>query len=276
MKPLNETTRRERGTTLVELLIALVLTGVVTLAIMKTYVAQHENYLIQDDVTNMQQNARSCIDELARQIRMAGHNLPLGMPGIVASNTNPDTIMVTYHGNDCETFLTAKMASTSAGLVCDDVSGFRPQQKVYVFDPDSAMGEWFQISSVAAGSNVLAHVSPANLSMQYEANSIVRALNQLKFFIDQSADPEKPMLMIQINGYPAQPYAEYISDLQFTYRLSSGTIVDEPTLVTDVCEVLISIEAASYRPGSDEDGQSGDDKKRRVYNSSVSLRNMGA
>ncbi len=276
MRPLTEATRRESGTTLMELLIALALTGVVTLAIMKTYVTQHENYMIQDDVTNMQQNARSCLDELTRQIRMAGHNVPLGLPAIVASNTDPDTLTVTYHGNDCEAALTAKMTSTSAGLVCDDVTCFHPGQWVYVFDPNLSTGEWFQIGTVSAGSNVLTHALPASLSTLYEANSVVRALNRLQFYVDNSTDLDKPLLMIKVNGYDAQPYAEYVSDLQFRYRLSSGVVVDAPSTMVDVREVMIAIEANSYRSGSD-DGEGTDEanERKRIYTTSVSLRNMG-
>jgi type IV pilus assembly protein PilW len=91
---------RQGGATLIELLIALVLTGIITAAVMQTYVTQHENYLVQDDVTVMQQSSRACIDEMTRQIRMAGHHLPLGLDPIVAANTDPDTITITYHGNE--------------------------------------------------------------------------------------------------------------------------------------------------------------------------------
>ena len=270
MKMFTSLIRAEQGTTLIELMIALVLTGIVTLAIMKTYVTQHENYLAQDDVTYMQQNARSCIDELTRQIRMAGHNVPLGLRAIAASNTNPDTITVTYHGNDCETVLTAKMASTSAGLVCDDVSCFGAGRWAYVFDPDSAVGEWFQISSVGIASETLEHASsPANLSYQYDADAIVLALNQVKFFVDNTTDPANPALMLQVSGSPAQPYAEHVSDLQFQYLLANGTIVDEPITVSDIRAVMISVSAASMLAGS-----GGDAERNRTYTSTVSLRNI--
>jgi hypothetical protein len=266
----------ERGTTLIEMMIALVLTGIVTLAIMKTYVTQHENYLTQEDVTYMQQGARASIDELTRQIRMAGHGLPLGLPAIVGSNTNPDTITVTYHGNDCDTFLSSKMPNSSAELkLATDVSCFRADQWVYIYDPDSASGEWFKISHVQTGSNHIQHnYAPKNLSRAYDSDALLLALNQVKFFIDETSDPDNPMLMVQLGGEPAQPYADHISDLQFRYRLANGTIVDEPILVTDIREVLISITAESTRPGEITDGEE-DERKERTYTSSVSLRNLG-
>jgi len=273
MKEFIKDLRSERGTTLIELMIALVLTGIVTLAIMRTYVTQHENYLVQDDVTTMQQGARASIDELTRQIRMAGHDLPLGLPAIVAANTNPDTITITYHGNDCDTYLAAAMPNASAELkLASDISCFEADQWVYIYDPDSSVGEWFKISEVQAAAFHIQHrYEPKSLSRIYDADALLLALNQVKFFIDETADPDKPMLMIQLGGDPPLPYAEHISDLQFQYRLANGTIVDVPVLVSDVREVLISITAESTRPdfGSENEG------KVRTYTSSVSLRNIG-
>ncbi len=64
--------KKDWGFSLVEVMIALLLSAVVTTAAFKAYVDQHKNYLIQDDITNIQQNARASLDELSRQIRMAG------------------------------------------------------------------------------------------------------------------------------------------------------------------------------------------------------------
>lgn len=266
--------RAERGTTLIEMMIALALTGIVTLAIMKTYVTQHENYLVQDDVTTMQQGARACIDELTRQIRMAGHDLPLGLPAIVAANTNPDTITITYHGNDCDTYLSSPMPQPSAELkLATDVSCFRTDQWVYIYDPDSAAGEWLKISHVQTGSNHIQHnYAPQNLSRSYDKDALLLALNQVKFFVDDVSDVDNPMLMIQVGGDPPMPYADHISDLQFQYRLANGTVVDEPVLVSDIREVLISITSESTRP---DEIAKGEDRKDRTYTSSVSLRNLG-
>jgi hypothetical protein len=283
MKTLNEKIRADHGTTLIELMIALILTGIVTLAIMKTYATQHESYLVQEDVTYMQQSSRACIDELTRQIRMAGHDLPLGLPALVGANTNPDTITITYHGNECDTYLSSAMPNASAELkLATDVSCFQDDQWVYIYEPDSSIGEWFKISEVQSGSNHIQHrYTPKNFSRAYDADAQVLALNQVKFFIDDTTDPTNPKLMIQIGGDPPQPYAEHMSDLQFQYRLANGSLVDEPLLVTDVREVLISITSQStlseaVSGGFVADPEDQDAKKERTYNSSVNLRNLGA
>jgi prepilin-type N-terminal cleavage/methylation domain-containing protein len=268
--------RGQRGTTLIELMIALALTGIVTLAIMRTYITQHESYLVQDDVATMQQSSRASIDEMTRQIRMAGHEVPLGLPAIVASNTNPDTIQVVYAGKECETHLLSAMGSPSAALHCEDVSCFSENEWVYIYYPDSAWGEWLQISAIDAGAGTLLHqFNPTNLIRSYPTDASVMSLNQVKFYIDNRTDPDNPTLMIQNAGDSAQVYADPITDLQFRYRLANSTIVDAPVLLSDVREVLIDITAQSTlaTPGVHADGEN-PNRKTRTYSSSVSLRNL--
>jgi type II secretory pathway pseudopilin PulG len=267
---------RQAGATLIELLFALVLTGIITATVMRTYVIQHENYLVQDDVSVMQQSSRASIDELTRQIRMAGHHLPLGLPPIVAANTNPDTITITYHGNNCDTYLSDPMPQPSAELKCgSDITCFETDQWVYIYEPDSAVGEWFQISEVQGDAFHIQHrYDPKELSRCYGADALVLALNQVKFFIDNTTDPDNPKLMIQREQHAPQPYADHIVDLQFRYRLANGTIVDVPVLLSDVREVLISVTAASTLVDPDQVGDQQQDRKVRTYTSSASLRNL--
>lgn len=286
MKKFNQKIRTESGTSLIELLIALVITGIVTLAIMKTYAIQHENYLVQDDVINMQQSARACIDELTRQIRMAGHDLPPGLPAIIASNTNPDTITITYHGNNCDTWLSSPMPQPSAELKCgSDITCFNEDQWIYIYEPAVGIGEWFKVSEVQSGSGHIQHrYEPKALSRSYGQDAEVLALNKVKFYVDNVTFPDNPMLMIQLGGDPPMPYAEHITDLQFQYRLANGNIVDEPVLVSDIREVIIAITSQStlleiedgrYLPSSGEGDQKTTKKKERTYTSSVNLRNLG-
>ncbi|GAB4316973.1 MAG: hypothetical protein Kow0074_05270 [Candidatus Zixiibacteriota bacterium] len=47
---------------------------------MEFYVTQHHVWLMQDDVSEVQHNARACLDEIATQLRMAGYGLPPGHP----------------------------------------------------------------------------------------------------------------------------------------------------------------------------------------------------
>ena|GEM_PF-289926 len=260
------------GFSLVEVLIALVLTGIVTTAVLKLYVTQHESYLAQDDVTTIQQNARASIDELSRQIRMAGHDLPLGMPALKASNTNPDTITIRYHGNNCDVSLGAAQSTPSSALVCgDDVSCFDDGQWAYIFDPDSGYGEWFQIAVVQAGANTL-QLGGSALSRSYDSNAVVTALNEFTFFVDNTTDPDHPCMKVKRHGDTPRVYAMDITSLEFTYRLTNGLLVDEPVLAEDVREVIIDVVGRSHIADPDDDDNP---YRERAYHSSVNMRNVG-
>ena len=148
----------ERGVSFLEVMIALLITGILTASMLKLYITQHQNYMIQDDVTEIQQSVRASIDELSRQIRMAGYDLPLGLEGIEAYNTNPDTLVIVYQGTDCDTYLSAKMPNPSAELKCgSDLSCFYDGMWVFIYDCDSAKGEWMEISHVQEDAFHLQH-----------------------------------------------------------------------------------------------------------------------
>jgi len=69
MKRLNK-----RGLTLIELLVALVICGMVAAGIYQVFIAQSKAYTVQDQVTEVQQSVRSAMEVLLRDLRMAGYD----------------------------------------------------------------------------------------------------------------------------------------------------------------------------------------------------------
>jgi type II secretory pathway pseudopilin PulG len=261
----------QTGVTILEVLITLGIAGIILTAVFKAYLTQHENYMTQDTVTNIQQNARVVIDELSRHIRMAGNNLPQGIPALVAANTDPDTITLSYRINNCETSLSESMLGGTSVIKCsDDVSCFHDDQWAYIFEPDSGGGELFHISTVDSSSRYLYH-STTPLSKAYTINAIVVVIQQLKYFVDNVTDPDNPKLMLEILGRTPQVFAEDINDFQLRYTLKNGHVVDQPVLPEDIREVNLSIIGQTLDPSSTDS----DIKYRtRVYSSSVNIRNL--
>jgi type IV pilus assembly protein PilW len=76
----------EAGFTLVELMIALVVSGLVMAAVVSMYVAQSRSYSEQDDVANIQQDLRGALVILPAEIRLAGSDpLETSIPKIEAA-----------------------------------------------------------------------------------------------------------------------------------------------------------------------------------------------
>lgn len=83
--------RQEKGMTLVELLIAALMTFVIGSVALEFYASQHNQWLAQTDVSDMQQNVRVLLDELTTNIRSAGFGIIIGHPRILV-NSNTLTI----------------------------------------------------------------------------------------------------------------------------------------------------------------------------------------
>jgi type IV pilus assembly protein PilW len=66
--------RKRSGFTLVEILVALVLAGLVSAAVYNVYISQNKSYAVQDRVAEMQQNLRAAMYMMIREIRMAGYD----------------------------------------------------------------------------------------------------------------------------------------------------------------------------------------------------------
>jgi type IV pilus assembly protein PilW len=71
-----ETNRQgsHHGFTLVELMVALVISFVITGAAYAAYVVQQKNYTIQEEVAAVQQNIRAGLEIMTREMRMAGYD----------------------------------------------------------------------------------------------------------------------------------------------------------------------------------------------------------
>jgi prepilin-type N-terminal cleavage/methylation domain-containing protein len=265
--------KSQRGMTLIELLVALVITGIITSAGYGLYLVQHEGWIIQEQVTNMQQNARVVMHELETKIRMAGYGLPGGIDPIYAKNTNPDTITVVFQNEiNCEATLEYAMPTPSSELRCDghDVSCFKENTWAYIYDPFADTGEFFWITWVQVGSSHIQH-NTMDLSRCYPAGSTVMYLDYYKFFIDATTNPDHPNLMRQGWGETPQVYAEDIEDLQFRYGLANGVFIDVPPAASVVREVLMSLTARTERKDLQFQGK----YRRRTLTSDVKVRNLG-
>ncbi|MFC1863124.1 prepilin-type N-terminal cleavage/methylation domain-containing protein [Thermodesulfobacteriota bacterium] len=70
--------KSDKGFTLVELLIAMVITVIVMSAVYSVYYSQQKSYRTQQQVAMMQQNLRGAMIMLTKDIRMAGYD-PIGV-----------------------------------------------------------------------------------------------------------------------------------------------------------------------------------------------------
>ncbi len=94
---------KQKGATLIELLVALVICGLVLAAIYRLFIVQTRAYTVQDEVVEIQQTVRSAMEILLRDLRMAGYDddsvgsavtIPTAIPAMTANS-----ITVSYEYN---------------------------------------------------------------------------------------------------------------------------------------------------------------------------------
>jgi len=97
---------KNKGITLIELLIVIVISSLLVSALYWTYIKQQKTYIIQDQIVDMQQNIRAAMDIMARYIRMAGYDpQKKGIFGFQISasdgrSTGPNSIAFTVDYNE--------------------------------------------------------------------------------------------------------------------------------------------------------------------------------
>lgn len=79
----------QTGFTLVELLVAMALMGIVMTAIFNLYLGTERNADTQDRIADVQQNIRFAMDQVVRDVRMAGFAVPGSTAAISSGPPNP-------------------------------------------------------------------------------------------------------------------------------------------------------------------------------------------
>ncbi len=244
---------RERGFTIIELLIAMVTAALVATAGFALFSASNKSYQIQESVGEAQQNARVGIDRISRDLRTTGFGLPLEMPdgGLVIDGTaftGPLKIEDSSTGPDAITIL-------GIGHKVGELAGAQAQGQDYIcytyttveekmFDPNNGNnvyekrkyinvdGVFFaELSTVVyagagtcpAGSDLLPLGSPSAVTraMPFGSVYVIQAVKyEIVTDLDGCSD-DHPCLSSKdytaLRGSGRQLLAEDITDIQFAF-----------------------------------------------------------
>ncbi len=269
----------ELGFTLIEALVAILLTGIVGAAAFEFFVIGHNNMLVQENVSDMQQNVRAGTDEIVRQLKNAGANLPKGIQPIYATNTNPDTLEIRYAamGGSVEVgdHTQKKQANPIHVATTADLSQFQEGQQAYIWHANLNTGEWFTITKLATNNGVgwqEIHHGLSDLLNDPLPGDLIIALQQMRYYINR-ADTAHPTLMRIMNGSPAQIYADNIDDLQCSFRLSDGSTVQSISINDTVYVAGISLSSHTEQVDAEAAKFGHDGRRHRALATQVLLRN---
>jgi prepilin-type N-terminal cleavage/methylation domain-containing protein len=258
-----------RGFTIIELMIAALLTVIVSAAAMSLYLTQHKQLLVQDSISDMQSSLRAAAAELTSMVRLAGYRIPESM-ALTAFNTNPDTLCVAFDQGVTGDIQTSAATLANEEIRCDgsSLNGLNDNDCLYIYDPAARVGEYFVATQVLQSTFRILH--DVNLTRAYPMGSGIFKIARFKYYIDRT-DANHPNLMVMVGDDAPQIYAENITNLNFSYLMSTGAIVDVPTLPDMVREVLISMSGRTDK--ADNDFHS--DYRFRSLTTRVKVRNLG-
>jgi type IV pilus assembly protein PilW len=246
----------EKGSTLIEVLAAVVIFSIVLTAAFATFIFQKQSYTTQTHVAGMQQNLRVALDTLSRDIRMAGYGVysditvpasvvgatgsPVVLRGIFGGDggtTSPDGIYILY-SYDMDntvsalqpTLATASVTAVNSGTVIVNVTpgtGTRFPVGELVLLNNGSTADLYQVTSrdnnsLTFGSTPVINANGHAASNWYDVDSKVSRARFVRYWID-TTNAEHPVLMVtRLPGTVSQPVADDIEDLQFVYGIASS------------------------------------------------------
>ncbi len=264
-----------KGVTLIELMIALVISAALVAAIYRTFLSQQHIYVVQDDVFDMQQNVRVALNEMMREMRMAGFGnigpiLPLTISGRTYSSViNPDvpspgalTILAAIGG--ATTLTGINPPPNQNQIMVSGAALFDTTKRKYI----SIAGiESYVITSISA--NTLTLDRNVVTLFKTGGNTPVHAIRAITYLVPSGTT----VLRRNENlGGGAQPLAGDIENVTFRFFDGNGN----PTLnPVDIRTIRVTVTARTKNVDLRFKAGAGDGYRRRQLASNILLRNMG-
>jgi len=225
--------KKEEGMTLVELLVAMAISGIVVAAVYTAFITQQKSYTVQDQIAEAQQNSRVGLDLIAREVRMAGYGQPAWAMNadtdgdgddepvtdpvtVVDGGGNPDRITVI--GCFDPTSATLAVAASSGDTVLtlqdsDEASRFNTTTKNSIFIGGFENAKITAIS----GRTLTIDIDPTTSGNQglfrsYDTGAEVHLVKAVTYYVE-----DETLRRDENTNAGGQPLAENIEDLQLTY-----------------------------------------------------------
>src|SRR4030042_3342902 len=238
---------KKTGVTLIELLIALVISSILVAALYRTFIDQQKTHTVQDQVADMQQNVRVGIYQMTREVRVAGYGdnilaifgningftnifTPANNANNIGNNDDKITIIIAVEVAK----LTETVAQGSTSIKVSNTGDFNSGAQKYL----SLNGENnYLVQNVL--SNTITLATPLlEGHLIDEPVFLVKAVTY-KLMLDTT---NIPVLVRNDNtGNGDQIVAENIEDLQFRYTLADGSVTDSPTNPEDIRMVSVNV-----------------------------------
>lgn len=273
--------KQNKGLSMIELIVVLLLSTLLTAALYRTFIGQQRVYATQEQVVDMQQNIRVAISRMMSDIRMAGFGnvssvLPVTFTGGTFNNIlNLDTPVA----NSLTLITSLNTTSTlttqaSGGQNQIVVSTLTDSQGNPLFDTANrkylSIGglESHIITSIESGTKTI--TLNGALTYNHPVGTPVFTIRAITYQV-ANVDGILTLVRNENIGEGNQPQADHIEGLQFVYLDGAGNPTANPPDIRLV-QITVTARADSEDP---ELARVGDGFRRRQITSNIHLRNMG-
>lgn len=243
------------GFTLVELMITIFISSLLTVAFYGTYVLQRASYAAQTQVTEMQQNIRAGIDTMMIDLRLAGYD-PEGTAmagGNIITAARPDAFSFAADMDEDGVLGTAGTPATESEYFAYDI--YTAANGVSTLGRSSSMDTPIAVNLVSAGHYEAANHQPVADYIEMLEFAYVLADGSVVGDATASGDHDNiRAIRVSILARSRTADAKYTNN--DTYHTALGTDWDSS-------------------PGDDNDDGFGDKFRRRFLITQIELRNMG-
>lgn len=276
---------KSKGVTLIELLIAMLISAILIAGIYRTFIHQQKNYATQEQVADMQQNVRVAINRMMREIRMAGFGsiqgvLPVTFLGGTRNYTNvvnPDapvagalTIVSAIGG--AAALLKQPGDSVGAMVLASNqiqvsaLAEFDTNNKRYI----SIGGlESNSITAIDGANNILTLNTDVGNFYNTNGSTLVYAIRAISYRIMIDATGSPILRRDENTGGGFQPMADNIEAIEF--RNPDGSTPLNPNSMS----MQVTVTAITDRPDPELLKGGGDGYRRRQFTSIILQRNRG-
>ena len=266
-----------KGITLIELLVALTISGIMVAGVYRTFISQQHTYTVQEQVVDMQQNVRLAINRMTRELRMAGYGkmdanffshggMTVGSDTfsnvVIPGGDDHSVTIVAGYQTLIQTTMSLNATTGSNSIFLNDVSGFDTGVKQYI----SINGlESHRI--VAIVGKELQFPGWDKLTNDHQAGEPVYLVMAITY---SHGVPGDPLMRDDHLGAGPQPVAENIDSLQFVYLDKDGNPTANPP---DIRMIQLTIIARTDKTDP-ELAKAGDGFRRRTLTTNIQLRNL--
>ncbi len=266
--------KTNKGVTLIELLIALVMSSILIAALYRVFISQQRTYTVQEQVVDMQQNARVGINRMMSEVRMAGFG-NVGDVLDLVGGVNGFTQAITPGSNTITIVGGFKQIRRDNGslISISSASGNTITLNYATDDFDGTAHRFISIGGVESSTvlqrDVRVLTLGSNLKFNHPVDTPIFKIQAITYTTGLSDG--KPVLRRNENtGGGAQPLADNIENIQFEYFDAQGNPTANPANIR-----MVKVAVTARTDMSDPQFKGGDGYRRRQIASNIYIRNMG-